>query len=207
MIRIQKSVNTMAVNITITNQNGRSVVRGEVFPFARHFHSAQFAVCHHDGDREVDATVGGSGNSYPLNDAMRMIEAMKAAQYQASYYHSLIATLQNQREYRLTILDLMNGQHDDKLIDALLLTPKSIGMKNVEMVLSQLNKGKHLGLKASLRSSVVDGFFDCPETLLNAVIALCEAHPNFNVEDGDVAKAMDDLFYYLEQSGVFDKAA
>lgn len=206
MIRIQKTVNTMAVDITITNQSGRSVVRGQVFPFARHFHGVEFMVSHHEGEREVDATVGGSSNSYSLNDTMRLIEAMKVAQYQASYYHSLMATLQNPREYRLALLDLLGGQHDEKLIDALTLTPRNIGLENVEMVLRQLNTGKHLGLKDPLRSSIVDRFFDCPENVLNAVITLCEAHPSYQIKDNDVAKALDDLFYYLEGSGVFDKA-
>ena len=68
-------------------------------------------------------------------------------------------------------------------------------------MLKKLNNGHRLGLADGLRKSMTDDFFEQQGGAIDGVLGLCFAHPDFKIENGDYAKAMDELFSQLEKAG------
>jgi len=201
-IRIQKTNGTYPVDITISNEKYGVTIRGEVYPFVRRFHSADFSVSKAPFDQGgMEAVVGTGGNKFPLEQSMRMVDALRIAHDHASYYKELCESLMVKRDYDRVMSDLMALGSDEALIDALVLTPRDTPVESIEAMLKKLNRGRRLGLADGLRKSMTDDFFDQQGGAIDGLLALCFAHPDFKIEDGDYAKAMDELFCQLEQAG------
>lgn len=200
MAVIERRIGTIVLSTNISNSKHAISIRGDLYPFAHRFHAAHFAVrCNLTRKQGVEATVTGfGGNSFELDEAGRMMEAVKIAHEQATYYKDLVQTLQSDRYYLTVMKSLIARKDTDGLLEALLLTPASVKPEEIEEVLRLLNANVDaLGLGGDLKDAMSQDFYEENPLAVDAILTLCEHHPDFTEEDGDMAGAAFDLIYRI----------
>lgn len=200
MFDLRKTIDTMSVRIVINNQRSFRRVRGDVYLFPGHVEAVTFNLSTSDSTPSIiESSLELSRiNGCSLGLAARVREAMAIAHHQADYYLGLIESLKDSDNYNVSLNNLFDYGDDDRILDALMLTPGTTSSGAIENVLAKLNTGKYLGLNGTLKASVVDGFFDLDGKVLEAVITLCKLHPKYELHEDGHAGSMNELFNYLE---------
>ena len=181
-VRITKQVGTLPVSINIHNDSDSLSITGEVFPFAHRFHCADFHVSSEFNDNNVmEASVSCGGNRFNLAESTRMIEAAKVAHDQASYYENLANTLIKQDRYRDVMNGILMSGQIEAITDALLLTPYSQSLDNIEYTIKRLQEDPSL-LYLAEGKDLLNHCHELPYSLRKGLSTLFSRHPRYDSE-------------------------
>lgn len=188
MITINKKVGTMALQMTITNQANGTSIHGEIHPFIDRFHCVKFSL--REQADHYNAQVGCGSSGMNLDEAARMADAFAVANDLARYYkeigESLLKRAGHERNYVFLLQRLFDTDDVESLAEVFMMTPKNITGANVVEALKMLDKRPILpGMQESVRDTLADDFFSLPNTTVEAIGALLDHHPDFEVKDKD----------------------
>ncbi|EKP0311713.1 TPA: hypothetical protein ACSCYS_004533 [Aeromonas veronii] len=105
------NVNNCVVEVSVSevqtiNDKYRPQLRGEVFPFAAHFHSVKFEV------NDDETSIGFGGNTFRNGMGAKIVQAAIVAQEQVAHFSSLLEELRSSKGDPRDVLRVMKqGDH------------------------------------------------------------------------------------------------